>query len=231
MKKVLQLGIISFLSALLIWSCSTVQNANNTQKGTAIGATGGAILGAIIGNQIGSGHSEIGAVIGGVIGGGTGNVIGRKMDQQAQEIETEIPGAKVERINEGEAISVTFDGESGGVTFATAKSAITPESQANLDKLIAIFRKYPDTNLLIQGHTDDVGSESSNMELSRKRAVSVYDYMKLNGLPSERMTTKWFGESMPKVSNDTPANRQINRRVEVFITPNEKMIEESSQEQ
>ncbi len=224
-----KLGTFVLIGTLVLGSCSTVKNANNQQKGTGIGAVGGAILGGIIGNQIGDGHSEIGAVIGGVIGGAAGNVIGGKMDRQAEIIENEVPGAKVERVNDGEAIAVTFDGESGGVTFATAKYAVTPESQTTLDKLIEVFKAYPDTNLLINGHTDSVGNDANNMTLSQKRALSVRDYLIANGVESSRLTTKWYGETMPKATNDTAEGRSINRRVEVFITPNQKMIDEAKQ--
>ncbi len=230
MKKItIKLGVLALAGTLVLGSCSTVQNANSQQKGTAIGAGAGAVLGAVIGNQIGSGHSEVGAILGGVIGGAAGNAIGGKMDRQAEQIENEVPGAKVERINDGEAIAVTFDGESGGVTFATAQYAVTPESQETLDKLIQVFKSYPDTNLLINGHTDNVGNDTNNMTLSQKRALSVRDYLVANGVDGSRVTTKWYGETMPKSTNDTAEGRAINRRVEVLITPNQKMIDEAKQ--
>ncbi len=230
MKKLTtKLGISVLIGTLVLGSCSTVQNANNQQKGTGIGAVGGAILGGIIGNQIGDGHSEIGAIIGGVVGGAAGNVIGGKMDRQAEIIENEIPGAKVERVNDKEAIAITFDGESRGITFATAQYAVTLESQTTLDKLIEVFKAYPDTNLLINGHTDSVGNDANNMTLSQKRVLSVRDYLIANGIESSRLTTKWYGETMPKATNDTAEGRSINRRVEIFITPNQKMIDEAKQ--
>ncbi|MFV0237961.1 MAG: OmpA family protein [Flavobacteriales bacterium] len=222
-----KLGIIVIVGALIFGSCSSIQSANSQQKGTGIGAIGGAILGGIIGNQVGDGNSELGALIGGVIGGAAGNMIGRKMDRQAEQIQNEVPGAKVERVNDGEAIAVIFDGESGGVTFPTAKYAVTPNSQATLDKLIQVLKSYPDTNLLVNGHTDNVGSDANNMALSQKRAESVHDYLVKNGLESSRIETKWYGETKPKSTNDTAEGRSINRRVEILIAPNDKMIEEA----
>ncbi len=219
-----KLGILAVAGLLTFNSCGTMSTQT---KGTGIGATGGAILGGIIGNQIGSGHSEIGAVIGGVIGGATGNVIGGNMDRQAEQIENEVPGAKVERVNEGQAIEVTFDGKSGGVVFETAKYAVTSTSQGTLSKLIQVFKSYPDTNLTINGHTDNVGNDANNMTLSKKRALSVRDYLVANGVDASRVTTKWYGETKPKYSNDTKEGQSMNRRVEVFITPNDKMIEEA----
>jgi len=223
-------GALAIVGMLTFNACSTLQNANKTQKGAGIGAVGGAVLGGIIGNQIGHGNSKLGALIGGVIGGVTGGVIGNKMDRQAERIENEVPGAKVERVNDGEAIAVTFDGQSGGVTFATAKYAVTPESKVTLDKLIEVFKSYPDTNLLINGHTDSIGKDTDNMILSKKRAQSVRDYIISQGIASGRITTKWYGESKPKESNDNEEGRAINRRVEVFITANQKMIDEARQE-
>ena len=230
MKNItIKLSSLALIGALTLSSCGAIQNSNSQQKGTGIGAIGGAVLGGIIGNQIGDGNSELGAVIGGVIGGAAGNAIGGKMARQAEQIENEVPGAKVERVNDGEAIAVTFDGQSGGVSFDTAKYAVTPETQATLDKLIEVFKSYPDTNLLINGHTDSVGNDANNMTLSQKRAMSVRDYLVANGVDASRVTTKWYGETMPKASNDTKAGQAINRRVEVFITPNEKMISEAKQ--
>ena len=103
-KSRLLFSIMALAFVVNVTSCKSIQNANNTQKGGVIGATGGALLGAIIGNNVGSGNSGLGAVIGGVVGGGAGVLIGNKMDKQAQQIEEEIPGAVVERI---EAVSYT----------------------------------------------------------------------------------------------------------------------------
>lgn len=209
-------------------SCDATRNANNKQKGAVIGAASGAILGAIIGNNVGKGgNGEIGAVIGGVVGGGAGILIGNKMDKQAQKIENEIPGAVVERVDDG--IVVTFD-ENSGVYFDTAKYNINSASQATLNKLAGVFAEYPDTNILVVGHTDSVGSDESNMTLSKNRAYAVTNYLQNKGLASSRFTTNWFGESQPKYDNDTAAGRAKNRRVNVAILPNEKMIEEAKNE-
>ena len=187
-------------------SCEATKNANNKQKGAVIGTAGGAILGAIIGNNVGKKDSgTLGAVIGGVVGGTAGVLIGNKMDKQAQKIEQEIPGAKVERIDDG--ILVTFD-ENSGVHFETNLFNITPTSATLLNKLAGILQEYPDTNVLIVGHTDSVGSNTYNMTLSEKRAYAVTNYFIQNkGLNSSRFTTSWFGESQPI------ADRSEERRV------------------
>jgi len=219
---------LQFLSLLLIISltnCKAIQNANNKQKGGVIGATGGAVIGAIIGNNVGKGgNGKLGAVIGGVVGGTAGVLIGAKMDKQAQKIEEEIPGAKVERVDD--AIVVTFD-ENSGVYFATDKYNINSTSQATLDKLSNIFKEYPDTNILVVGHTDDVGPAEYNMILSKNRAYAVTNYLIGKGLSSGRLTTNWFGETQPMYDNSTAEGRAKNRRVNVAILPNNKMIEDA----
>ncbi|TYA52376.1 OmpA family protein [Formosa maritima] len=213
---------------LIFTNCKSVQNANNKQKGAVIGATSGAILGAIIGNNVGKGgNGELGAVIGGVVGGGAGVLIGNKMDKQAQKIEEEIPGAQVERVDDG--IVVTFD-ENSGVYFATDKYNINSASQETLNKLSNVFKEYPDTNILIVGHTDSVGAESYNMTLSKNRAYAVTNYLTEKGLSSGRFTTNWFGETQPMHDNSTVEGRAKNRRVNVAILPNEKMIDEAKKE-
>lgn len=209
-------------------NCESVQNANNKQKGAAIGAASGAIIGAIIGNNAGKGgNGELGAVIGGVIGGGAGVLIGNKMDKQAQRIEDEIPGAQVERVDNG--IVVTFD-ENSGVYFDTNKYNINSASQVTLDKLSNVLKEYPDTNVLVVGHTDSTGDASYNMTLSKNRANSVRDYFVSQGLSSSRFTTNWFGETQPMYDNGTSEGRSKNRRVNLAILPNEKMVEDAKKE-
>lgn len=211
-------------------NCEATKNANNTQKGVVIGAASGAILGAIIGNNAGKGgNGEIGAVIGGVVGGAAGGIIGKKMDNQAKKIEEEIPGAEVERVDDG--IVITFDGQNNGVYFDTEKYNVNAESRANLDKLAAILVEYPDTDVLVVGHTDSAGSEEYNMTLSKNRAQSVTNYfVSTKGLSAGRFTTNWFGESSPIESNDTAEGRSKNRRVNIVIVPNEKMKEDAQKE-
>ncbi|MEA1785413.1 OmpA family protein [Arenibacter sp. GZD96] len=229
MKSNLKKGFALSVAVVLLLGCDAIQNANNAQKGGVIGAGGGAILGAIIGNNIGKGgNGELGAVIGGVVGGGAGVLIGRKMDRQAERIEEEIPGAQVERLDNG--IVVTFD-ENSGVYFDTNKHNINAASQVTLDKLAGILAEYPDTNVLVVGHTDSTGPDDYNMTLSKQRAQSVTNYFtQQKGLVSSRFTTNWFGETQPLHDNGTAEGRSKNRRVNLAILPNERMIEDAKKE-
>lgn len=228
--KQFKLVALTFVIITGLNSCDAIKNANNKQKGAVIGTAGGAILGAIIGNNVGKkgDGGELGAVIGGVVGGTAGVLIGNKMDKQAQKIETEIPGAKVERIDD--SILVTFD-EQSGVHFETNLFNITPTSATLLHKLGGILQEYPDTKILVVGHTDSSGTASYNMTLSEKRGYAVTNYFIQNiGLNSSRFTTSWFGESEPVADNSTAEGRAKNRRVNIAIIPNEKMIEDAKKE-
>ncbi len=226
--KKISLIALSLILVISLGSCEATQNANNKQKGAVIGAAGGAVLGAILGNNIGKGgNGELGAVIGGVVGGGAGVLIGSKMDKQAQKIEQEIPGATVERVDDG--IVVTFD-ENSGVYFDTAKYNINAASQSTLDKLSNVLAEYPDTNVLVVGHTDSVGADASNMTLSKNRANSVTSYFTSKGLSAGRFTTNWYGESSPIADNATAEGRAKNRRVNVAIVPNQKMKDDATKE-
>jgi outer membrane protein OmpA-like peptidoglycan-associated protein len=232
MKNTIKQFTIMALSLTLIvsfTSCEATKNANNKQKGAVIGTASGAVLGAILGNNLGKGgNGAMGAVIGGVVGGTAGVLIGDKMDKNAQKIEEEIPGAKVERIDDN--IIVTFD-ESSGVYFATNKYNINDSSHATLDKLAGVLIEFPDTNILVVGHTDSVGSEEHNMTLSKNRAQAVTNYFTgPKGLPHGRFNTNWFGETSPIATNDTAEGRGKNRRVNIVIVPNDKMKKDAEKQ-
>lgn len=231
MKKIFKQIATIALSVTLITvfsNCEATKNVNNKQKGAVIGATSGALLGAILGNNIGKGgNGALGALIGGVVGGGAGVLIGNKMDKQAQQIENEIPGAQVERIDDN--IVITFD-ENSGVYFDTAKFYINSASQTTLDKLSGVLVEYGDTNILSIGHTDSVGSDANNMKLSKNRALSVTSYFENKGISSNRLTTNWYGEQSPVGDNTTAEGRKKNRRVNIVIVPNEKMEQDAVNE-
>lgn len=213
-------------AATMFISCDATRNASNKQKGAVIGAGSGAVIGGVIGNNTGDGNTALGAIIGGVVGGAAGAYIGNKMDKQAQQIEQEIPGAEVERVGEG--INVTFD-ETSGIYFDTEKFTINSASEETLDKLAGIFKEYPDTNILVEGHTDSSGSDSYNLTLSKNRAQAVTGYLVTNGVPKNRFDTKWYGETQPKYDNTTEEGRAKNRRVELAIVANEDLKKEAEE--
>jgi len=228
--KKISLLTLALVLTINFSSCEATKNSNNKQRGAAIGVVSGALLGAIIGNNVGDkNNAALGAAIGAALGGGAGVLVGNKMDKQAQQIEQEIPGATVERVDHG--IVVTFDGENNGVYFDTAKFNINQVSKETLNKLASILKEYPDTNVSVVGHTDSVGSDTSNMKLSENRAYAVTNYfIHQTGLNSSRLTTHWFGETQPLADNNTTAGKAKNRRVNVVIVPNEKMKNDAKQE-
>jgi outer membrane protein OmpA-like peptidoglycan-associated protein len=234
MKKIFSnTGLILAVIILIAGGCETVKKTNKAQRGAAGGAVIGGVIGGVIGNNVGKGNTVLGVIIGSVVGGVTGGIIGNKMDKQAEKIKNEIPGAEVERVGEG--IIVTFseknpDGSKMGVYFDFDKSDITSNSKLALNKLIQIFKEYPETNLLVEGHTDDKGADSYNLSLSERRALAVGNYLKANNISSSRLTINWYGETQPKAENTNDANRAENRRVEFAITANEKMKEEARKE-
>ncbi|QYA26434.1 OmpA family protein [Gramella sp. MT6] len=227
MKTVFKNMFALLVISSLLFGCEATRNANNKQKGAVIGATGGAVIGGVIGNNTGDGNTALGSIIGGVVGGAAGAIIGDRMDKQAKEIEQEIPGAEVERVGEG--INVTFD-EKSGVYFDTEKYNINAKSQETLNKLADIFKEYPNSNILVEGHTDNTGSDSYNLTLSKNRAQAVTGYLVDNGIDRGRFTTKWYGESQPKYDNSTAEGRSKNRRVELAIVANEELKEQAKRE-
>ncbi|WP_395090621.1 OmpA family protein [Vaginella massiliensis] len=229
MKNIKKSGIALLLGGTFLFSsCEAVKNTNNTQRGAAIGTVAGGVIGGVLGNNVGKGgNTALGAVIGAAVGGGAGILIGQKMDKQAEKIEQVLPGAEVVRTEEG--INLILD-ENSRVTFEYNSSALTSVAKSNLDKLVKVFKEYPDTDLMVVGHTDNVGSQSYNLPLSEKRAKSVVDYLKTKGISASRLQYKGVGLSEPIADNSTKAGQAQNRRVEIAITANAKMIEDAKKE-
>lgn len=227
MKNTLVKTLTWVLILGLAFGCKPVQNANNKQKGAVIGTTGGAVIGGVIGNNVGKGNTVLGAIIGGVIGGVAGGYIGDRMDRQAERIEEEVPGAEVTRVGEG--INVTFT-EEAGVYFDTNKADVKGTSAATLDRLAGIFQEYPKTVILVEGHTDSAGTDEYNMDLSRRRAQSVANYLIAKGVDASRFTVKWYGETQPRADNSTAEGKAKNRRVELGIIASDALKEEARQQ-
>lgn len=188
-------------------SCAAFNKKGN---GAIIGAGAGAAIGGVVGNQTGS--TARGAIIGAVVGGTAGAIIGHQMDQQAKELRMEIPGASVERVGEG--IQVTF---ASGLLYDFDSDAIRSEAARNLQNLANSLKQYPNTELLIVGHTDALGSTAYNQDLSARRANSASWYLTSQGVSAGRMRASGRGELEPVSTNETESGRQSNRRIEVAI--------------
>lgn len=206
----------TMVAAIFLMQILVGCKANNTTKGGAIGAGVGGAIGGAIGHQ--SDNTAIGAIIGATVGGATGALIGRQMDKQAEELKRDLKGAQVERVGEG--IKITFD---SGLMFDIDSYNLKPSTRENLAELSKTLKKYDDTNVLIEGHTDNTGAQDHNLSLSDRRAESVAAFLKDKGVKGKRITTEGYGEGQPIASNNTTDGRQQNRRVEVAIYANKQM--------
>jgi len=209
--------VVSIFALVSLSSCAALSAQT---KGVLIGTGAGAAVGGVIGNQTGS--TTRGAIIGAVVGGAAGAIIGHQMDQQARELEQNIPGAKVQRVGEG--IAVLFD---SGLLFDLDSDAVKGDARANLDALAASLAKYPKSNLMIVGHTDASGTDSYNMGLSRRRAFSASSYLRSHGVARD-IKALGRGENEPIATNDTDAGRRQNRRVEIAIFASDELRAEAA---
>ena len=158
--------------ALALSACASL---NKKSEGAMIGAGAGGAIGAVIGNNTGS--TARGAIIGAAVGGLAGTIIGNQMDQQAKELKQSIPGATIARVGEG--ITVTF---ASGLLFDTGSDRLRAEASNNLRNLASSLDKFPNTDLLIVGHTDATGGTEMNQGLSQRRATSASDYLVSQGV-------------------------------------------------
>jgi outer membrane protein OmpA-like peptidoglycan-associated protein len=187
---------------------------NQKERGAVIGGATGAAAGAVIGRA--TGNTARGAIIGAAVGGAAGAIIGHQMDQQAKEIDQNVPGADVSRVGEG--IAVTFE---SGLLFDYDSDVVKSTAASNLRSFAQSLDKYPNTDIMIVGHTDAQGSDSYNQGLSERRAAAARNYLIAQGVPSSRIRTAGRGETEPIASNDTEEGRALNRRVEIAIYANE----------
>ncbi|MCL4706887.1 OmpA family protein [bacterium] len=211
MKKL----VVVVLSAAVLTMGLGCGWSKKAQYGTA-GAAGGAVVGGAVGKA--AGNTVLGAILGAAIGGAAGLYIGNYMDKQAAEIKQDIAGARVERVGEG--IRITFD---SGILFDVNKAELKPISKENISKLAAILQKYPDTNILLEGHTDATGTDEHNLELSRARSQAVANFLASLQVSATRFTIMGYGEAQPIADNESEIGRAQNRRVEIAIMANDKL--------
>jgi outer membrane protein OmpA-like peptidoglycan-associated protein len=202
--------------AALLGGCAGL---NQTQRGAVIGAAAGGAVGAAVGTATGS--TARGAIIGAAVGGTAGAVIGAQMDRQRAELARELEGAQVERYGEG--LLITF---ASGLLFDFDSDVVRGAARTNLTNLASSLREYPETEVLIVGHTDNVGSATYNQGLSERRAASARAFLVSQGVPSNRIRTQGMGLREPVASNETEAGRAQNRRVEVAIFASEAQRQE-----
>jgi len=207
-------------AALILLAGAGCSSMNKSQQGAVIGAGAGGVVGAVIGHAAGS--TATGAIIGAAVGGAAGAIIGHQMDKQAEELQQNIPGAVVQRVGEG--ITVTF---ASGLLFDFDSDAVRGEASHNLNTLAESLEKYDNSDLLIVGHTDDVGTEGYNQGLSERRADAAADYLRSRGV-RRSIRTVGRGEDEPIASNASEDGRSKNRRVEVAIYASEEFRDQAA---
>lgn len=207
------------LMGLMFQGC---KNWSKTAKGGAAGAGAGGLAGAVIGKA--AGNTVTGAIIGAAVGGAAGAAIGNYMDRQAEEMESELENAEVERVGEG--IKITFD---SGILFDFDSYELRAASRENIEELSEILQDYENTEIMFAGHTDSQGSEEYNQQLSEDRAKAVASYASQQGVASNRMIITGFGEEDPVADNSTEAGRQQNRRVEIAVYADEELKEKAKE--
>ncbi|MBR5883471.1 MAG: OmpA family protein [Mailhella sp.] len=217
MKKLYVAGLA--LTLLLSGGCA---NMNNMGKGATYGTAGGAAAGALLGQAIGGNTKAtvLGMAVGAAIGGLTGTGIGYMMDKQEQDMRNALAQSEaiaVER--EGNVLALTFKSD---FTFAVNSSTLRSGLYAELDRVAQVLAAYPQTTILVAGHTDSTGSEEYNMKLSQQRADSVKNALVQRGVAPQRISAVGYGEGQPVGDNNTEFGRQQNRRVEVRINPTQQ---------
>jgi outer membrane protein OmpA-like peptidoglycan-associated protein len=199
--------------------CETLPGSKTTQ-GAVLGGVVGAGTGAAVGRH---GHDTAGILIGTSAGVLAGGLIGRYLENQSREIEA-IPDATVTQ--QQDRLLVTFPGD---VLFDSGSATLSAGAQQRLSSFAQTLNDYPDSQLVVRGHTDSTGSTSLNDRLSQERAESVRSYLIAQGVSGERVSASGMGAQYPVASNDSAAGRQQNRRVEIEIIPDQQQLQQRQQ--
>ena len=211
MKISMRTLLIGTVSAALMAGCSPTGEMTRAQQGALIGAIGGAVVGKNTGDKD-KGHTIAGAVVGGLAGAAIGNY----MDQQEAALRQNMQGTGVEVTSQDNNIELTMP---DAITFDTAQAGVKPQFYGVLNNLASTLNQFPETRVQIAGHTDNVGSDASNLQLSQQRANSVRTYLASTGVAAQRMQAVGYGESRPIADNSSDYGRAQNRRVEVTLIP------------
>lgn len=227
--KTLKFLTIGAVTLSLLFSSAGCNSLNNTGKGALIGGGGGAAVGAGLGAIIGGGKGAgIGSAIGAAVGAGAGALIGRKMDKQKAELEQQLAEkAQVESVKDQnglQAIKVTFN---GGILFPTNGTTLSTSARKDLTSFASSLLNNPETNVQIFGFTDDTGGMAVNQRVATGRADAVRTYLLNSGVAASRLTAEGIPMADYVASNATPEGRAQNRRVEIYITANQQMIQQA----
>jgi len=131
---------------------------------------------------------------------------------QVQQLQQELAALQAKQTDRGLVLTL------GDVLFETGKADLRPGALRNLYPLVTFLQKYPEHRVVIEGHTDSVGSDAYNLDLSQRRADAVRDFLLQNGVKAAQLATHGYGKASPVASNATTEGRQRNRRVELIIS-------------
>ena len=220
MLKTNKLSLIALSSLLLVSACTTNPYTGKTELSKAavggiIGSAVGAGVGAVIGETT-SAKTRTTALIGAGIGALTGTGIGIYMDNQEAKLRDRLRASGVSVTRNGQQIILNMP---GNVTFDTGEATIKPQFYEVLNSVALVLAEFNRTIVDVDGFTDSVGSEASNLDLSRRRARSVAEYLASRRVDPRRLSMQGFGESRPIAPNQTRQGRSQNRRVEIRIAP------------
>jgi outer membrane protein OmpA-like peptidoglycan-associated protein len=211
----------ALVAAVALAGCTTNPYTGERQVSkAAIGAGIGAAAGAAIGYSTGDNKKERkeaalkGAAIGGITGGG----VGAYMDYQEAKLRERLAGVGV-GVQKDKATGAITLIMPGNITFATNQSSVRADFYPVLDAVADVFKEYNKTTISITGHTDNVGRDDYNLNLSNERARSVAQYLISRGVNGGRITATGMGKNMPIADNSTENGRAQNRRVEIRINP------------
>jgi outer membrane protein OmpA-like peptidoglycan-associated protein len=217
-RKTARLGVAIGAVAYLAAACAT-----KTQSGALIGAGAGGLAGAGVGAAFGGGKGAlVGGAVGAAAGAGAGALIGNYMDKQEKALK-QVKGANVER--QGDQLIVKFN---SAILFDTGKSKLKPASKKDLAEFAKVLKEYKDTDLVVQGHTDSKGKKALNKKLSLARAKAVTALLEAEGVAPGRMDALGLADEKPVASNANQAGRAQNRRVQIQITANERLAQQSA---
>ncbi|WP_328185780.1 OmpA family protein [Marinobacter sp. OP 3.4] len=192
------------------------EKTSNATKGSIIGAIGGAAIGAATSSDSDRGK---GALIGAAGGAAVGGGIGYYMDKQEAELRRKLEGTGVRVVRNGDQIELIMP---GNITFDTDQASIKSSFTGVLESVGLVLQEFDKTVIQIDGHTDSTGSDSYNQMLSERRASSVRDFLLNQGIAPARTRATGYGERYPVATNDTPAGREQNRRVELTLVPTQQ---------
>ena len=200
--------VLPLAAALMLSACADTGPRQKVGAGT--GAVAGGLLGGLLGGRPAT--AAVGAVGGAIVGG----AIGQQLDKQAGELRTAFGDDRIGVVNTGSSLVVTMPQD---ILFATDSAELSGPLRSDLGVLAQHLNRYPESNVQVIGHTDNTGSASYNLNLSRQRAATVANTLIANGVSSGRITAIGRGEDDPVASNLTPEGRAENRRVEIVIIP------------